>query len=51
MSQILIFIKMGACAIQPVAFNEHPSTCGHLIGLRNKLQQKQICQFTEVVLW
>ena len=28
-----------ACTSRPVAFNEHPSTCGCLIGLRNQTQK------------
>ena len=29
----------------------HPSTCGRLTGLRNKPQQKQICQHLVVAYW
>ena len=44
--------QQGSCLCKPtVAFNEHPSTCGHLTGLRNKPQKKQTSQLVAVVLW
>ena len=39
-SRVVIFSKMAACTSQAVAFNRHPSTCGHLTGLRNNPQKK-----------
>ena len=34
-----------------MTFNGHPSTRGHLTGLRNKPQQKQTSQHFAVVYW
>ena len=34
----------------PVPYNEHPSTHGHLTGLRNKPQKNQTSQLLAVVL-
>ena len=50
-SRVVISSKVVVCTSQPVAFNGHPSTHGHLIGLRNKPQQKQTCQHLAVVYW
>ena len=46
----MIFSKVAACTSQPVEFSEHPSTLGHLIGLRNKPQKKQTNQVVAVAL-
>ena len=47
---MVIFSKVAACTSQPMALNEHPSTRGHLTGLRNKPQKKQTSQLVAVVL-
>ena len=47
----MISSRVVACTSRPVAFNGHPSTRGRLTGLRNKPQQKQICQHLAVVYW
>ena len=46
----MIFRKVAACKSQPVALNEHPSTRGHVTGLRNKPQKKQTSQIVAVLL-
>ena len=48
---MVISSRVVACTSQPVAFNGHPSTGGRLTGLRNKPQQKKICQHLAVVYW
>ena len=48
---MVISRRVVACTSQPVAFNGHTSTRGHLTGLRNKPQQKQTCQHLAVVYW
>ena len=40
-SQVAISSKLAASTSQPVVFNGHLSTRGHLTGLKNKSQQKQ----------
>ena len=50
-SRVVISSKVVACTSQPVAFNGHPNTRGHLTGLRNKPQQKQTCQHLAVLYW
>ena len=43
--------QQGGClSSQPVAFSEHPSTCGRLTGLRNKPQKRQTSQLVAEVL-
>ena len=50
-SRVVISSKVVACTSQPVAFNGHQSTRGHLTGHRNKPQQKQTSQHLAVVYW
>ena len=51
MIQVVIISKVATCTNQPVAFNEHLSTCGRLTGFRNKLQKKQTSQLVAMALW
>ena len=44
------FNIVAACTSKPVAFSEHPSTHGHLTGLRNKPQKIQASQLLALVL-
>ena len=41
----MIFSKVAACTSQPMVFNEHPNTRGHLTGLRKKPQKKHTINF------
>ena len=40
-SHVVNYSWLSACQEEMEPFEDHPSTCGHLINLRNKLQQKQ----------
>ena len=50
-SRVVISSKVVACSSQPATFNGHPSTLGHLTGLRNKPQLNQTCQHLAAVYW